>query len=120
MLSDIIQLNLFAFFILFARIGAVFMLMPGIGSGYVPANIRLVIALALSFLMTPLLKNGLPVMPQSQIDLMLLLLSEVIIGVFIFAINSFNITIAVSVLFSILIFILFSFYLIVKLHLTYR
>ena len=57
MLSDIIQLNLFAFFILFARIGAVFMLMPGIGSGYVPVNIRLVIALALSFIMTPLLKD---------------------------------------------------------------
>jgi flagellar biosynthetic protein FliR len=83
MLSDIIQLNLFAFFIIFARIGTVFMLMPGIGSGYVPANIRLVIALALSFIMTPLLKNGLPEIPGSQIDLMLLLLSEVIIGIFI-------------------------------------
>ncbi len=83
MLSNIIQLNLFAFFILFARIGTVFMLMPGIGSGYVPANIRLVIALALSFIMTPILKNSLPVMPESQIDLMLLLLSEVIIGIFI-------------------------------------
>jgi len=83
MLSDIIQLNLFAFFILFARIGAVFMLMPGIGSGYVPVNIRLVIALALAFIITPLLKDGLPIMPESQIDLMLLLLSEVIVGVFI-------------------------------------
>jgi len=83
MLSDIIQLNLFSFFILFARIGTVFMLMPGIGSGYVPTNIRLVMALALSFIMTPLLKNNLPDMPGSQIDLMLLLLSEVIIGIFI-------------------------------------
>ena len=83
MLSDIIQLNLFSFFILFARIGTVFMLMPGIGSGYVPTNIRLVMALALSFIMTPLLKNNLPDMPGSQIDLMLLLLSGVIIGIFI-------------------------------------
>jgi flagellar biosynthetic protein FliR len=83
MLSDIIQLNLFAFFVLFARIGTVFMLMPGIGSGYVPSNVRLVIALALCFVVTPLLKDGLPAMPVSQIDLMLLLLSEVIIGVFI-------------------------------------
>jgi flagellar biosynthetic protein FliR len=48
MLSDIIQLNLFAFFVLFARIGTVFMLMPGIGSGYVPSNVRLVIALRLT------------------------------------------------------------------------
>jgi len=83
MLSDIIQLNLFAFFILFARLGTVFMLMPGIGSGYVPANVRLVIALALCFIVTPLLKDGLPAMPVSQIDLMLLLLGEVIIGIFI-------------------------------------
>ena len=83
MLSNIIQLNLFAFFIIFARIGTAFMLMPGVGSGYVPANIRLVIALALSFILTPLLKSGLPEMPGSQVDLMLLLLSEVIIGIFI-------------------------------------
>ncbi len=83
MLSDIIQLNIFAFFILFARIGTVFLLMPGIGSGYVSPNIRLVIALALCFVVTPFLKDKLPDMPSSEIDLILLLLSEVIIGVFI-------------------------------------
>ncbi len=83
MLSDIIQLNIFAFFILFARIGTVFLLMPGIGSGYVSPNIRLVIALALCFVVTPFLKGKLPDMPSSEIDLILLLLSEVIIGVFI-------------------------------------
>lgn len=83
MLGDLIQLNLFAFFLLFARIGAVFMLMPGIGSGYVPANIRLVIALATCFIVTPLLAARMPGIPSSQIDMMLLLLSEVIIGLFI-------------------------------------
>ncbi|NQU56175.1 MAG: flagellar type III secretion system protein FliR [Rhodospirillales bacterium] len=83
MLSDLIQLNLFAFFLLFARVGTVFMLMPGIGTSYVPSNIRLVIALALCFILTPLLVARLPAPPSSQIDIMLLLLSEVIIGVFI-------------------------------------
>jgi flagellar biosynthetic protein FliR len=59
------------------------MMMPGIGSAYVPANIRLPIALAICFILTPLLVEGLPAAPSSQIDLMLLLLSEVTIGLFI-------------------------------------
>lgn len=83
MLSDIIQLNLFSFFLIFARVGTVFMLMPGIGTAYVSVNIRLAIALTLCFILTPLLAARMPVPPGSQIDLMLLLLSEVIIGVFI-------------------------------------
>jgi len=83
MLSDLIQLNLLAFFLLFARVGTVFMLMPGIGSAYVPVNIRLAIALALCFILTPLLAGRMPAAPGSEIDLMLLLLGEVIIGLFI-------------------------------------
>ncbi|MBT4932901.1 MAG: flagellar type III secretion system protein FliR [Rhodospirillaceae bacterium] len=83
MLSDLIQINLFAFFLLFARIGTVFMLMPGIGTAYVPVKVRLTIALAICFIITPLLVGGLPVAPGSQIDMMLLLLSEVTVGLFI-------------------------------------
>lgn len=82
MLGDLIQLNLFAFFLIFARIGTVFMLMPGIGTAYVPMNIRLVIALAVCFILTPFLSASLPGMPKSGIDLMLILLAEVIIGAF--------------------------------------
>ncbi|MBL6933340.1 MAG: flagellar type III secretion system protein FliR [Rhodospirillales bacterium] len=83
MLSDLIQINIFAFLLIFARIGTVFMLMPGIGSGYVPMNIRLAIALAVCFIVTPFLSQSLPGMPGSQIDLMLLILTEMIIGLFI-------------------------------------
>jgi flagellar biosynthesis protein FliR len=83
MLSDLIQINLFAFFVLFARIGTVFMLMPGIGTAYVPVKVRLTIALALCFILTPLLVGRMPAAPSAQIDVMLLLLSEVTIGVFI-------------------------------------
>jgi flagellar biosynthesis protein FliR len=83
MLGELFQLNIFAFFIVFARIGTVFILMPGIGSGYVPVNIRLVIALGLCFVLTPLIAAQMPPMPAAEIDLMLLLLSEIIIGAFI-------------------------------------
>jgi len=82
MLSDLIQLNLFAFFVLFARVGTVFMLMPGIGSAYVSVRLRLTIALAVCLLITPLLASRVPAMPGSQIGLALLLLSEIIIGLF--------------------------------------
>lgn len=83
MLSNIIQLNLFAFFLIFARIGTVFMLMPGIGTAYVSIKIRLTIALALCFILTPLLVSRLPGAPAAEIDLMLLFVGEVIVGVFI-------------------------------------
>jgi flagellar biosynthesis protein FliR len=83
MLSDLIQLNIFAFFMIFARVGSVFMLMPGIGSGYVPMNIRLAIALAVCFIVTPFLAAVIPGIPGSEIELMLLLFSEIVIGVFI-------------------------------------
>lgn len=82
MLSDLLQLNVFVFLLLFARIGMVFLLMPGIGSGYVPPKIRLGISLSICFILTPYLSTRLPGIPDSQIGLMLLLLGEVIIGGF--------------------------------------
>ncbi len=82
MLGELLQLNIFVFFLIFARVGSVFMLMPGIGSGYVTVKIRLSIALGLCFIITPLLAARMPGLPSSQISLFLLLLSEVIIGVF--------------------------------------
>ncbi len=83
MLGDLIQLNIFAFFLIFARVGTVFMLMPGIGSGYVSVKLRLPIALALCFILTPLLSASLPGIPGAQIDMTVLILGEVTIGVFI-------------------------------------
>ena len=65
MLSEILSLNLFAFFLVFARIGTVFFLFPGFASKYVNIRARLAIALAVTFLITPLLMDILPRMPGS-------------------------------------------------------
>ena len=55
MLEDILQLNIFAFLLVFARIGTAFFLLPGFSSIQVPVRMRLSLALAVSFLVTPAL-----------------------------------------------------------------
>ncbi len=82
MLEQLISLNLFAFLLIFSRVGAAMMLLPGIGQQFVSANIRLVFALAVSFVVTPLLMRDLPTMPAALADLALLIIGEVLIGSF--------------------------------------
>ena len=83
MLQDLIEINLFSFFLIFARLGTAFSTMPGFASAYVSMRIRLSIALASSFLIMPVIGPDLPVMPKSLIALSLLIFGEVIIGSFI-------------------------------------
>lgn len=59
------------------------MIMPGIGDAFVPAQARLLFALALSFIVTPILAPLLPKMPESAYLFVLLIASEAMIGVFI-------------------------------------
>lgn len=82
MIADLINLNLFAFLLVFTRIGTAVMLMPGFGSQQVPESIRLTFALALSFILTPTLSEFLPAEPAEVSVLFMLLASEVLIGVF--------------------------------------
>ena len=83
MLEDVLQADLFAFFIVFARIGAAVMLIPGFGEAYVTPRIRLIIAIGIALVVTPLVSAGLPGLPESPWLLFLMLLGEVVIGLFI-------------------------------------
>jgi flagellar biosynthesis protein FliR len=82
MLESFLALNLFAFFLIFARVGTVMMFLPGFSAGYVSVRIRLLLALAISFLLTPLLADQLPGLPSTPVALAMLLLGESLIGVF--------------------------------------
>jgi len=82
MLSQLVNLNLFAFLLIFARIGTALSLMPGFGSPQVSVQIRLMFALAVSFVMTPALLPLMPREPDSASLLFLLLASEILIGAF--------------------------------------
>jgi flagellar biosynthetic protein FliR len=69
-------------FVIFCRIGTCLMLMPGISSPRVPAQIRLLLALALTLALTPLL---LPMVQPALVDLAPvtlapLIVSEILIG----------------------------------------
>jgi flagellar biosynthetic protein FliR len=72
-----------AIFLVFARIGAAFMVLPVFGEGYVLARSRLVVALALSVLLTPLLAPKLPEVAAFDGRFAGLVMGEVVHGLFI-------------------------------------
>ena len=70
------------YLLVFARVGAMVMLLPGIGTMGVPARVRLVLALAVSFALTPTVQNLYPAQaPQSVIGLVILIGQEITAGV---------------------------------------
>ena len=83
MLGQMLPAEIFAFILVFSRIGSSVMLLPGIGENYVFSRIRLSLALALTLIMYPLVRDSLPVMPISAVALFVLIIGEVIIGLFI-------------------------------------
>ena len=67
--------------LMLARIGAVVMLMPGLGEQEIPANIRLGLGLALVMVLYPVLSPSLPAAPDSVGEMLRLTLIEIVIGV---------------------------------------
>lgn len=75
--------GVFAFMLVFVRIGTVLMLMPGLGDMFTPSNVRLVIALALSLVIAPFVTQFVPNPIPEASKLVLLLGAEFIIGILI-------------------------------------
>ena len=82
MLNDFLTLNIFAFFLVFARVGTAIAFLPGFGSSYVSARIRLVFGLALTLILTPLLMDILPEQPTNLMETILMFAGEVVVGGF--------------------------------------
>jgi len=82
MLDVLVPETVFAFLLLFARIGAALMLLPGFGELYVAPRIRLLLALAITLVLMPVLSGGLPGLPGDPASLLLLLGGEIAVGVF--------------------------------------
>jgi flagellar biosynthetic protein FliR len=82
-LQELLQLNIFAFLLVFARLGTAVSFMPGFSATYVSARIRLGIALALSFAVMPVIAPNLPVLPNNVPDLAIIVIGEMIVGSFI-------------------------------------
>lgn len=82
-LEAFVATQVFAFLIVFARIGAALMVMPGISDVTVPTQVRLFFALAFSFTLLPVLQPHLTAIPQQPIEFGLLIMKEILTGLFI-------------------------------------
>lgn len=82
MLAELLSAELFPFFLVFIRLGAAMMMMPAIGENGVSTRARLLLAIALTAVVTPLIADTLPAQPAGPIDLGLLVIGEVVIGLF--------------------------------------
>ncbi|MFP4126678.1 MAG: flagellar biosynthetic protein FliR [Alphaproteobacteria bacterium] len=72
-----------AILLVFARLGAALMILPVFGEGYVLARARLVVALALAVLLTPVLRSSLPPVDGFDARFAGLVVGEVVHGLFI-------------------------------------
>lgn len=68
------------FILIFARIGAILMLMPALGEQAIPSRLRLAFALALTFTLYPLLSARYGNVPDSLGRLLVLFGTELVIG----------------------------------------
>src|SRR6201987_6039244 len=70
-----------AFVLAFARIGAMVMLLPGLGEQNIPVRIKLSIALLLTMIILPLHRQAYQIDLQSLAPLLVMMLHEIIIGI---------------------------------------
>ena len=82
MLNDLLTTDAFAIALVFSRMGSAVMLMPGFAESYVSARIRLMFALALTVVVTPVVSVHLPPMPPSFLGAAVLVGGEIVIGLF--------------------------------------
>lgn len=83
MLAELLPLDVFAVFLVFVRIAAALMLLPGIGEAYVSVQIRLAVAAVLTVAISPLVIGTLPILPATPLELLMLILGELVVGVLI-------------------------------------
>lgn len=74
--------GVFAFLLVFMRLGAAFIMFPGIGEAFVPMRTRFLFAAAFTFLLTPVVASQVPPMPEQIGDLVCLMGREALIGIF--------------------------------------
>jgi flagellar biosynthetic protein FliR len=75
--------QVFAAGLVFARLGAIVMLIPGIGETFIPARIRLSFSLALALMLFPIVGQGAPPVPADAGGLAAAVIKELMIGLMI-------------------------------------
>ena len=75
--------QVFAAGLVFARLGAIIMLIPGIGETFIPIRVRLSLALLLALVLFPLVGAAVPAIPVDVSGVALAIIKETAIGLFI-------------------------------------
>jgi len=70
-----------AFMLAFARVGAMVMLLPGLGESDIPMQVKLSIALLLTLIILPLHRAAYHIDMNSMTALLVMMMHEIIIGV---------------------------------------
>lgn len=83
MLEQFLISQVFAFILIFVRIGSGLMVMPGFGETYISRRIRLTLAIVIALVLTPVLSNTMPKLPASPLSLGILVIAEILVGAFI-------------------------------------
>lgn len=81
MLAQFLATEIFAFLLIFCRLGTAIMLLPGFGEAYVSPRIRLLLALTFSLVLVPVIHTFPPV-PTTVFGLFSMVIAEVLIGIF--------------------------------------
>ena len=87
MLEQFLVSQVFAFLLIFCRVGGGLMLLPGIAEAYVMPRARLGLALTIALVLTPALGAFMPPVPTSPLTLLALITAECLTGIFIGAIS---------------------------------
>lgn len=82
-LSQFLAGGVFAFILVFVRIGTALMIAPGVGDSFVPNNVRLLFAVAMSFAVFPVMQPYMPHPIPGTFMLFFLVVMEFVIGLFI-------------------------------------
>ncbi|MEM9122270.1 MAG: flagellar biosynthetic protein FliR, partial [Pseudomonadota bacterium] len=78
-LYEALPLEAYHFLFVFARIGAMVMVLPGFGETYVNTRIRLALAVLLTLVIQPIIP-GLPALPPAPLVLVGDIIPELLIG----------------------------------------
>lgn len=82
-LAAFLGTQVLAFILTFTRLGSAMMIMPGLGDSFMPARIRLHIALGLTLVFMPVVQQFMPDPVPSGMALIALIASELVIGLLI-------------------------------------
>jgi flagellar biosynthesis protein FliR len=82
LLDHFVLAQISAFFLIFCRVGSAMLAMPGFSESYVSTRIRLLFALSLSVVLTPLLQPKMPMLPENVLAMFVLMMGEILIGIF--------------------------------------